>query len=138
MDDEIIIKKMKREMLFVGILAVIVPILLFSITSFGADEVPCRSSLCFFSGTSSTFIGMIFGVLAIPFTCITVLGQTKNNTLMIFSGSLFLVGLCLFVITKLTSVSWIIAMIFVAVMLIILNIDILSKETIINEKKKEE
>lgn len=138
MDDEIIIKKMKREMLFVGILAVIVPILLFSITSFGADEVPCRSSLCFFSGTSSTFIGMIFGALAIPFTCITVLGQTKNNTLMIFSGSLFLVGLCLFVITKLTSVSWIIAMIFVAVMLIILNIDILSKETIINEKKKEE
>ena len=81
---------------------------------------------------------MIFGALAIPFTCITVLGQTKNNTLMIFSGSLFLVGLCLFVITKLTSVSWIIAMIFVAVMLIILNIDILSKETIINEKKKEE
>ena len=52
MDDEIIIKKMKREMLFVGILAVIVPILLFSITYFGADEVPCRSSLCFFSGTS--------------------------------------------------------------------------------------
>ncbi len=138
MDDEIIVKKMKRRMLFVGILAMIVPILLYSVTFFGADEVPCRSSLCFFSGTSSTFIGMIFGSLSIPFTCITVLGQTKSNTLMIFSGSLFLVGLCLFVITKLTSVPWIIAMIFVAVMLIILNIDILSKETIINEKKKEE
>ena len=138
MDDEIIVKKMKREMLFVGILAVIVPILLYSITFFGADEVPCRSSLCFYSGTSSTFVGMFFSFLSIPFTCITILGQTKDNTFMLFSGSLFLVGFCLFVITKLTSVPWVIIMIFVVAMLIILNIDILSMETTINEKKKEE
>ncbi|MBR2678497.1 MAG: hypothetical protein IKE63_03680 [Bacilli bacterium] len=141
MDDEMIAKKQKtfkREMLFVGILAMIVPILLFSITFSGADEIPCRSSLCFNSGTSATFVGMIFGCLSIPFTWITVLGQTKSDTLMIFSGSLFLAGFCLFVITKLTSVPWIIAMIFVAVLLVVLNIDILAIETEINEKKKEE
>lgn len=141
MDSDMIVKKqkeMKRKMFFVGILAMTVLILLFSITFFGADEVPCRSSLCFYSGTSSTGVGMFFGFLSIPFSCITILGQTKDNTLMLFSGSLFLAGFCLFVITKLTSVPWVIIMIFVAVLLVVLNIDILAIETEINEKKKEE
>lgn len=125
-------KKMKRGMLLIGIIAMIIPILLFAVCFTGATD-KSSSNLDF-----SVILDIFLAFAAIPFTFITVAGQSKENTFMLFSGSLFLICFCVYSIIRLTSIPWIIVMIFVIVILIVLNINVLALETQIDEKKKEE